>query len=84
MSNTRKILFLVPVVSVADEHPWNRRSLYQDTTASSKVMKDGSIAPCLRLDSKMLMHVVPSAKGAQTNLAVVGSWRDWMNEGDHR
>jgi hypothetical protein len=80
-SNTRKILFLVPVVSVADEHPWIRRSLYQDTIASSKVMKDESIAPCRRLD--VLMHVVPGAKGAQTNLTVVGSWRDWMNEGDH-
>ena len=29
-------------VSVA-EHPWRRRSLYQDMTASSKVMEVGSI-----------------------------------------
>jgi hypothetical protein len=64
-------------VSVA-ERPWRRRSLYQDTTASSKVMEEGSIVLCWRLVGKMLMRLVPGARGAQTYLAVVGSWRDRM------
>ena len=52
-----------------------RRSLYQDTTVSSKLMEDGSIVLCSRFMSKMLMHVVPGARGAQTYLAVVRSLR---------
>jgi hypothetical protein len=74
-SNAWKILFSMPVVSVA-ERPWRRRSLYQDTTASSKVMEDRSIVLCRRFASNMLMRVVPGARGAQTYSAVVGSWRD--------
>ncbi len=76
-SNAWKIVFLMPVVSVA-ERPWRRRSLYQDIAASSKVMEEGSIILCHRFVSKMLMHAVPSVRGAQTCPAVVGSWRDQM------
>ncbi len=75
--NARKIPFSIPVVSVA-EHPWRRRSLYQDTTASSKVVGDGSIVSCRRFISRELMRVVPGARGAQTYSAVVGSWRHQM------
>jgi hypothetical protein len=75
--NAWKIPFSIPVVSVA-EHPWRRRSLYQDTTASSKVMGDGSIVSCRRFISRELMRVVPGARGARTYSAVVGSWRDQM------
>ncbi len=75
--NAWKIPFSIPVVPVA-EHPWRRRSLYQDTTTSSKVMGDGSIVSCRRFISRELMHVVPGARGAQTYSAVVGSWRDRM------
>ena len=56
-------------VSVEEE------SLYQDTTVSSELMEDGSIVLCLRFVSKMLMRVVPGARGAQTYLAVVRSLR---------
>jgi hypothetical protein len=45
--------------------------LYQDTAASSKVMEEGSIILCQWFVSKMLMHAVPGARGAQTYLAVV-------------
>ena len=70
------ILFSMPVVSVA-EWLW-RRSLYQDTMASLKVMEEGSIVLLCRFISRMLMHVVPDARGSQLYSAVVGSWRDWM------
>jgi hypothetical protein len=68
---------LLPVVSVV-EHLWRRRSQYQDTAASSKVMEEGSIILCQRFVCKMLMREVPGARGARTYLAVVGSWWDWM------
>jgi len=74
-SNAWTIPFSMLVVSVA-ERPWRRRSLYQDTMASSKEMEDGSIVLCRRFDSKMLMCVVPGARGTRTYSAVVGSWRD--------
>ena len=45
---------------------------------SLRVMEDGSIVLCWRFDSNMLMSVVPGARGTQTYLAVVGSWRDRM------
>jgi hypothetical protein len=77
MSNAWKILFSIPVVSVA-EPPWRRRSLYQDTAASSKVMEEGSSVLCCKFVSRMLMHVVPDARGAGTYLAVLASWRDWI------
>ena len=60
-----KIIFLVPVVSAA-EWPWRRRLLYQDTTATSKVMEEGSITLFCRFMSKKLMPVLPSARGART------------------
>ncbi len=75
--NARKIPFSILVVSVA-ERPWRRRSLYQDNTASSKVMGDGSIVSYRRFISRELMRVVPGARGARTYLVVVGSWRDQM------
>ncbi len=46
--------------------------------ASSKVMGDGSIVSCQRFISRELIRVVPGARGVQTYLAVVGSWRDRM------
>ncbi len=76
-SNAWKIMFSIPVVSVA-ERPWRRRSLYQDTAASLKVMEEGSIVLCQRFVSRMLMRVVPGARVARTYLAVLGSWRDWI------
>ena len=67
----------MPVVSVA-ERPWSRRSVYQGTMVSSKVMDEGSM-PLLRMFmSRMLMRMVPGARGSRTYLAVVGSWRDLM------
>ncbi len=84
--NAWKILFSMPALSVA-ERPWRRRLLYQDTTASSKVMEEGSIVLFHRFVSRMLMRVVSGARGSQTHLAVVGSWRDlmmsWRPEGWH-
>jgi hypothetical protein len=41
-----------------------------------KVMEDRSIVLCRRFDGKMLMCVVPGARGIRTYSAVVGSWRD--------
>jgi len=41
---------------------------------SSNVMEEGSGYCFIR----MLMGVMPSARGCQTYLAVVGSWRDLM------
>ncbi len=52
-------------VSVEEE------SLYQDTTVSSELMEDGSIVLCLRFVSKMLMRVVPGARGTRTFLVIV-------------
>ena len=75
--NAWNILFLMPVVSVA-EQPWSRRSMYQGTTASSKVMDEGSMTLLRMFMSRMLMHMVPGARGSQMYLAVVGSWRDLM------
>ncbi len=61
--NARKIPFSIPVVFVA-EQPWRRRSLYQDTMTSSKVMEDGSIISCRMFIRKELMFMVPGARGA--------------------
>jgi hypothetical protein len=41
-------------------------------------MEVGSILLLHRFVSKMLMRVVPGARGSQTYLAVVGFWRDLM------
>ncbi len=75
--NASNILFSIPVVSVA-ERPWSRRSMYQGTTTSSKVMDEGLMTLLHMFMSRMLMHAVPGARGSRTYLAVVGSWRDLM------
>ena len=41
-------------------------------------MEDGSIVLCRRFVSKMLMRVVPGARGAHMYSTVVRSWRDRM------
>ncbi len=61
--NAWNVLFLMPVVSVA-ERPWSRRSVYQGTTASSKVMDEGSITLLHIFMSRMLMRAVPGARGS--------------------
>jgi len=61
--NARKILFSTPVVSVA-ERLCSSRLWYQDTAASSKVIEVGSVTLLLRFVSRMLMHVVPGARGS--------------------
>ena len=76
-SNAWYILFSVPVVSVV-ERPYRRRSLFQDTVASLKVMEERLVVLCRRFVSKMLMRVLPVARGARTYSAEVGSWRDLM------
>ncbi len=73
--DARKILFSMWIVSVA-ERPWRRRSLYQDTTVSSKVMEEESVVLLHRFVSRMLMCVMPGASGSHTYSAVGGSWRD--------
>ncbi len=75
--NAWNILFLMPVVSVA-ERPWSRRSVYQGTTASSKVMDEGSMTLLHMFMSRMLMRTMFGARGLQMYLAVMGSWRDLM------
>jgi hypothetical protein len=61
--NARKILSsTTPLVSVA-ERQWRRRWLHQDTTASSKVMEEGSVVLFRRFVSTILMCVVPGARG---------------------
>ena len=76
-SNAWKILFPTPVVLVA-EHPWRRRSFYQDTLTSSKVMEEGSIILCQRFVRSMLMHVEPIAGGTQTYSTEMECWRNLM------
>ncbi len=61
--NAWKILFSMPVVSVA-EQPWSRRSMYQGTMASSKVMDERSMTLLRMFVSRMLMHAVPGARGS--------------------
>jgi len=63
MPNARKNLFFAPVVSVA-ERLWRRRSLYQDTMASFKVMEEGYAILFFRFGSRMLMCVVPGDRGS--------------------
>ncbi len=75
--NAWNILFLIPVVSVA-EQLWSRRSMYQGTTASSKVMDEGSMTLLHVFMSRMLMRAVPGARGSRMYSAVVRSWRDLM------
>ena len=52
--------------------------MFQDTVASLKVMEERLVVLCRRFVSKMLMRVLPVARGARTYSAEVGSWRDLM------
>ena len=72
--NARKNLFFTPVVSVA-ERLWRRRSLYQDTMASFKVMEEGYDILFFRFGSRMLMCVVPGVLGALEHI------RQWWDPG---